>query len=134
MRWSFESQDANRAYGARSDLVAYLESRANHDSDVPAAALIFGELVGNVVRHAPGPISIHLHWENGFAVLTVRDQGPGYEWSGRRQLPDVLAESGRGLYIVQTVARSLEVRRLPHRGTEAIALLPVSLRPAAKRA
>ena len=130
MRWSFESQDAAGAYNARSDLVAHLEIYASDDSDVAAAALVFGELVGNVVRHAPGPISIDLCWQEGVAILHVRDQGPGFDWSGHPQLPNVLAESGRGLFIVQTVARSLHVRRLPTRGTEAIAMLPVTLRGA----
>ncbi|HTX59712.1 MAG TPA: ATP-binding protein [Verrucomicrobiae bacterium] len=126
MKWRFESDDATRAYQVRRDLLAYLATYATDDSDLAAAGLIFGELVGNVVRHAPGPIILDIRWEQGVAVLRVRDVGPGFDWEGA-SLPDALAESGRGLFIAHAVARGLDVRRLPDGGTEAIARLPVSL-------
>lgn len=127
MKWSFESSDASGAYHVRDDLLAYLEVYATADSDLESAALIFGELVGNVVRHAPGPIAVRLHWEAGTAVLAVRDAGPGFEWD-HASLPDPLAECGRGLFIVQAMARSIEFHRLQPCGTEAVARLPVLLR------
>lgn len=113
----------------RRDLLAYLESRATAESDLAGAALIFGELIGNVVRHAPGPIAVDLNWVDGIAVLRVRDHGPGFEWNGSVALPETLAESGRGLYIAHAVARDLQVRRINGNGTEAVAWLPVSLNP-----
>jgi anti-sigma regulatory factor (Ser/Thr protein kinase) len=134
MRWSFESTDAGEAYTVRFDLLAYLKSRAALDSDLEAAALIFGELVGNVVRHAPGPITVEIFWERGNAVLRVVDKGPGFEWSGSVTLPEIMAESGRGLYIARSVARALHVRRLAGNGTEATAWLPVSLKTESARA
>jgi|SRR5579862_3836316 len=127
MRWSFESTDAAEAYTVRFDMLEYLKSRADTGSDLEAAALIFGELVGNVVRHAPGPITVEILWERGCAVLRVVDGGPGFDWAGNAALPDILAESGRGLYIAQSVAKALKVRRLAGNGTEATAWLPVSL-------
>jgi anti-sigma regulatory factor (Ser/Thr protein kinase) len=128
MKWRFESADATRAYHVRRDLLAYLATYASDDSDLAGAGLIFGELVGNVVRHAPGPIAVDIRWEAGFAVLRVRDDGPGFDWRGAA-LPEAMAESGRGLFIAYAVAHSLKVRRLPGRGTEAIAKLPVCLNP-----
>jgi anti-sigma regulatory factor (Ser/Thr protein kinase) len=127
MRWSFESSDASRAYGVRQDLLAYLESRAGRNSDLGAAELIFGELVGNVVRHAPGPISIGVHWERGIAVLQIRDDGPGFDWTGQTELPDPMCESGRGLYIAKAAARAMRIRRLSEGGMEVTAWLPVRL-------
>jgi anti-sigma regulatory factor (Ser/Thr protein kinase) len=128
MHWSFQSHDADGAHRARCSLLSHLQKHASDDSDVAAAALVFGELVGNVVRHAPGPIAVDFCWKGNAAILRVVDQGPGYDWSGRRRLPDPYSEFGRGLYIVAKIARSLQVRRLPGRGTEAIAHLPVSPR------
>jgi anti-sigma regulatory factor (Ser/Thr protein kinase) len=127
MRWRFESADASRAYDARRDLLDYLASRADGQSDLDAAALVFGELVGNVVRHAPGPIAIELSWDRGGAVLRVRDSGPGFEWDGAVSLPDPMAESGRGLFIVYTVSQTMKVSRPPSGGTEVTAWLPISL-------
>jgi anti-sigma regulatory factor (Ser/Thr protein kinase) len=132
VRWSFEAADAGRAYGVRRDLLTYLRTRAGQGSDLDAAALIFAELVGNVVRHAPGPIAVDVYWDDDLAVLRVIDQGPGFEWDGNARLPDRYAESGRGLFIAHSVARSLRVRRLPGNGTEATAWLPVSLAEAYK--
>ena len=132
MRWSFEAADAGRAYGARRDLLAYLQSRAAQGSDLDAAALIFGELVGNVVRHAPGPINVDVYWDADVAVLRVIDRGPGFDWDGHASLPDRYAESGRGLFIAHSVARNLRVRRLPGSGTEATAWLPICLSEAFK--
>lgn len=127
MRWRFESAEASHAYDARRDLLAYLTSHADGQSDLGAAAMIFGELVGNVVRHAPGPIAIELYWDRGMAVLRVRDSGPGFEWDGSVSLPEPMAESGRGLYIVYTLVQSMKVSRPPGGGTEVTAWLPISL-------
>jgi anti-sigma regulatory factor (Ser/Thr protein kinase) len=127
MQWNFQSLDASTARDVRRDLLVYLEARATAESDLAGAALIFGELIGNVVRHAPGPIAVDLRWEGGTAVLRVRDSGPGFEWSGSAALPETMAESGRGLFIAHAVALALRVRRLPGNGTEAVAWLPVSL-------
>lgn len=127
MRWRFESAEASHAYDARRDLLAYLTSRADGQSDLGAAAMVFGELVGNVVRHAPGPIAIELYWDRGMAVLRVRDSGPGFEWDGMVSLPEPMAESGRGLYIVYALVQSMKVSRPPGGGTEVTAWLPISL-------
>jgi anti-sigma regulatory factor (Ser/Thr protein kinase) len=124
MKWTFESEDASRAHLARKDLVAYLALRASsEESDFAAAEAIFGELIGNVVRHAPGPVSVLLEWEDDGAVLRVTDRGPGFEWRGSAQ-PELLAEGGRGLFIVQALARALVVERLEC-GARASAWLPV---------
>jgi anti-sigma regulatory factor (Ser/Thr protein kinase) len=127
MRWSFEAADAAKAYSVRFDLLTYLKTHASRGSDLEAAALIFGELVGNVVRHAPGPIALELFWDRHVAVLRVVDRGPGFDWNGAAALPELFAECGRGLYIAHRVARRLRVRRIAGNGTEATAWLPVSL-------
>jgi len=129
MKWTFQSDDAEAAYRVRDDLLSYLTARASDDSDLAAAVLIFAELVGNVVRHAPGPIAVDLYWADEHAILRVRDHGPGFEWlSDGPHVPDLFAESGRGLFIVATTARKVHVRRHPERGTEATAYLPIRLR------
>lgn len=125
MQWNFEAGDAKKAYQARADLLAYLASRAEDDEGLDDAAIVFGELVGNVVRHAPGAISIALRWENDAAVLQVSDRGPGFDWSGTAELPPPLEECGRGLFIASHAALALEVRRIEGGGSEVTAWLPV---------
>lgn len=124
MKWIFESEDASRAHLARRDLIAYLATRASSEaSDFAAAEAIFGELVGNVARHAPGPVSIVLEWEDDAAVLRVQDHGPGFDWD-EHCIPELLAEGGRGLFIVQSLARAFVIERL-ERGMRLSAWLPV---------
>ena len=72
---------------------------------VQVAAIVFGELVANVVRHAPGPIEVELFWEReDDVVLYVRDRGPQFA-TGSLELPhDVMSEGGRGLFLMRTYA------------------------------
>ena len=127
MKWRFESADAAGAYAARNGLLSYLQSRAEADSDLEGAAIVFGELIANVARHAPGPIAIDVSWEGGLAVLSVSDRGPGFQLRRDTELPEVTAESGRGLFICNAIARSLEVTPLPGGGCTVTACLPVRL-------
>ena len=98
-------------------------------SDVAGAELIYGELVGNAVRYAPGQVEVRLEIDDGDPpVLTVRDYGPGlhyHPWKPRR---DPYAESGRGLAIVELLARDIAVDRPSDGGTVIRAVLPVTPR------
>lgn len=125
MKWAFQSIDARAAYDARTDLVAYLRSRATSDSDIPAAELIYGELVGNAVRHAPGPIDVAIEWQGGRAVLTIVDSGPGFAMANHPSAPDSMSEGGRGLFIVAALSESFEAKPTPEGGMCARAWLPV---------
>jgi serine/threonine-protein kinase RsbW len=129
--WHFESDDAGSATDARFAFVAYLQRR-NLDPDLIATAeLVFGELVANVVRHAPGPIEIDLGWRDNAPVLSVRDRGPHFE-VGLPALPeDAFAESGRGLFIVANAASAPVVTARPTGGNEVAVVLAPASRPLA---
>jgi anti-sigma regulatory factor (Ser/Thr protein kinase) len=124
VRWAFQADDATAAQDARNALVAYLRSRGSEDSDFGAAELIFGELVGNVVKHAPGPITIELVWDGESPTLRVADRGPGFEL--RTMLPaDLMSEGGRGLFLASTFGADLRVTKVPDGGSRVSATLPV---------
>ncbi|MEA2721168.1 MAG: hypothetical protein QOJ39_3032, partial [Candidatus Eremiobacteraeota bacterium] len=125
--WAFESVDALAAQSVRSSFVAALAREASADSDLGAAELIFGELIGNVVRYAPGPIDIDLEWIGAVPVLHVLDRGGGFDL--RSTLPeDVMSERGRGLYIVSVLGTDLRADRLPGRGNHVRVVLPIRRR------
>ncbi|GAC1501725.1 MAG: hypothetical protein NVS1B14_06250 [Vulcanimicrobiaceae bacterium] len=125
-RWNFESQNAKAAQSARGDFVDYLHSNVR-ETNVDAAELAFGELVGNVVRHAPGPIEIELEWAQTCPVLHVLDRGP--EFTPSASLPqDVMSEAGRGLFLVSNVGRSFQIERIPHYGNHIAVSLPYTRR------
>ncbi len=121
LRWRFDPRDAVRSYDVREALAEALTSYGR-DVDVEAAELVFGELIGNAVRHAPGHVDVELTWDDPAApVLHVVDDGPGY--APPTQLPPFESESGRGLYLVRTLTRDFSVTRLPQRGAHARAVL-----------
>jgi serine phosphatase RsbU (regulator of sigma subunit)/anti-sigma regulatory factor (Ser/Thr protein kinase) len=125
--WSFDARDATRAQGARASFVRHLREQGRADSDFASAEVIFGELTGNVVRYAPGPIDIDLEWTDDEPVLHVLDRGHPFSLLSR--LPsDPLSENGRGLFIVQTLGKNFRVKPLPHRGNHASITLPVRRR------
>ena len=122
-RWSFDARDAMSAHGARSSFLAALRAEGAPGGDYIGSEVIFGELIGNVVRHAPGPIDVTLDWAEREPVLHVIDRGPGFVREPK--LPDPLSESGRGLFIIDSLARSFEAAPIPGRGTHMIVRLPV---------
>ena len=115
--WKFVSDDARTAQAARSSFVAYLESHGVRADMVVTAEVVFGELVGNVVRHAPGPIDVELAWNAGAALLVVRDRGAGFALDRARLPESDYAESGRGLFIVDAYANPPSVRARRGGGT-----------------
>jgi PAS domain S-box-containing protein len=127
-RWSFACADAMAAHGARSAFVNHLVTRAGAGSDIAAAELVFGELVGNVVRYAPGPLDVGLDWREAQPVLHLVDRGPGYELDTRAPA-DELAENGRGLFLCNALGTGLHVRRHAAGGAHSRVILPVNARP-----
>lgn len=120
--WAFDAENAQAAHDARAQLAAYLRERAPTGADIAGAELVFGELVGNVVRHAPGPIEVHVEWNGTQPVLHVIDRGRGFLRDPSLP-PDMLSESGRGLYIVSQLTDDLRVERIAGYGNHVAAAL-----------
>ncbi len=128
--WSFDARDAIAAHRARHEFAAEIVARAGSDADAMASELVFGELVGNVVRHADGTVKVILDWTASAPVLHVIDDGPGFQHNPK--LPaDLLAESGRGLFLVTALTFDFQVTKRVGRGSHARTVLAV--RPKARR-
>jgi PAS domain S-box-containing protein len=123
LHWSFTVDDAAKAMGARAQLVAALADRGFAREHVFAAELTFGELIGNVVRHAGGAVDALLDLSHDeAAVLHVLDRGDGYFYNPK--LPaDTMSEGGRGLYIIATLCREYTVSKRIGGGSHARAVL-----------
>ena len=129
MRWQFEAADARAAFAMRAEYFAKLrESGIVEEDDLTMCGLIFAELVGNAVRHAPGALSVSLEFRGNNIVLHVIDKGAGFTYEP--SLPaNIWSEGGRGLFLVSTLARAVTVERLPGLGTHVAATLPVTYKP-----
>jgi GAF domain-containing protein/anti-sigma regulatory factor (Ser/Thr protein kinase) len=125
LRWAFDTDNADRAHAARYSFVDALRDGGVRENRLDAAEHVFGELLGNVVRYAPGPIEIVFDWNEGAApVLHVLDRGPGFTFAP--QLPsDLLSERGRGLYIVWSLAEDFNVTQRYDGGSHARAVLGI---------
>lgn len=127
MGWHFQAPDAREALFARRPLTAYLRRLCTPESDFSGAALIFGELVSNVIRHAPGPVDISVRADRGGVVtMNICDSGSGFELEP--SLLAYLAEDGRGLYIVSRLCSQLSSTRIPG-GNRVSVVLPVLAKP-----
>ncbi|MGA8846825.1 MAG: ATP-binding protein [Nocardioides sp.] len=141
----------------RHELVAYLRRHGEAESDFDAAELLVAESVGNAVRHTAGPVWVSLTWRTQNPTMSVYDLGPGFDQGSDPSseaeaaiasgLPlgdsemvedsslsedvdlDALLESGRGLFIMQTLSAHLQSRHRAGEGLVVSMTLPVS-RPA----
>jgi phosphoserine phosphatase RsbU/P len=115
--WRFDVDNPAAAYALKNELIETLRrvsamTREQEDD----CQLIFSELVGNAVRHAPGALSISLSGDDGGLELHIVDEGPGI--SGDPSLPDdIWSESGRGLFLIKELAEHLTIERLPGYGS-----------------
>jgi len=122
LRWYVDADDREAAARARTAMADALQRRGISEADRAFAELVFAELVGNAKRYAPGGVDVALDLSGEYAVLHVVDAGTGFQHNAR--LPsDALAESGRGLFIVSTIAEEFAVTRVPEGGAHARAVL-----------
>ena len=124
--WAFHSADVAVAREAHHAVSTALLSHGLSTEALGAAEVVFAELLGNVVRYAPGTVRVALDRTGAAPVLHVLDEGRGF-----RHLPklpdDVLSERGRGLYIVSAFSDDFTVTRRPHGGSHARAVLSLSV-------
>jgi anti-sigma regulatory factor (Ser/Thr protein kinase) len=109
VEWSFDSHDAEAARRARLDFARHVSRYYGEAADTAAAELVLGELIGNVVRYAPGPTHVNADFDRRGVTIAVKDAGSGFSRPVTRRENDILRESGRGLAIVASLVQSIEV-------------------------
>jgi anti-sigma regulatory factor (Ser/Thr protein kinase) len=129
LEWRFESAEQIYPSTMHRDLMALLHREGTPDSDFSSAELIYGELISNAIRHAPGGVQVRLDWDGEFPRLSVLDEAR-YPPPTISLPADPLAESGRGLYIVKRLAKHFALIDAGKAGSEASAILPVKRRVA----
>jgi serine phosphatase RsbU (regulator of sigma subunit)/anti-sigma regulatory factor (Ser/Thr protein kinase) len=122
--WTLDVGERGAAYRVRRAVLWDLSARVSVGSDLSGVELILGELLSNVAQHTPGQAEVHLEFHNGEAHLLVRDNGKPFNSENGGEMPGALSPSGRGLHLVRSLARSVEVH---HNGGNSIAVvLPVN--------
>ena len=126
-QWRFDVGDPGVVYAIQRELIARATSLGRYTpTEVHACESILSELIGNAVRHAPGALSISISIDADCVWLHLIDEGPGFEFHS--SLPeDLWAESGRGLFLIAALARSVSAERLPGRGSYIRVCLPLDV-------
>lgn len=119
--FGFAFDDAMLAVRTRKLFLLCLKGQVDPDSDLYSVELAFAELVGNVVKHAPGPLEIRLNWIDRGARLEVADHGPGYQLMPTLP-PDASEEAHRGLFMVASYGEELRVDRYDNRTVTSVTL------------
>jgi len=121
--------DPAAAYALKGSILAALREIAEFTVEQEQNVhVIFSELVGNAVRHAPGALSISISTSGSKVCLHVIDDGPGFD--RQPALPsDIWSESGRGLFLISALAENLKVEPLAGFGS----YVSVELQPRARR-
>lgn len=126
--WRFHSSSAHTAQASRREVMDYLRRIASSTEHLFEVELIVGEIFANTVQHAPGLVQVGVEWLGERPVITVRDTGPGLEYFDGRLPDDPLSETGRGIFLVKTLAESVSFKSRPGYGTELRAVLPLRRR------
>jgi anti-sigma regulatory factor (Ser/Thr protein kinase) len=129
LEWQFETANEIYPSSLHAEIMALLRREGAADSDFDSAELIYGELISNLIRHARGRVTVRVDWSAEFPTLSVSDE-QRYAAPAISLPSDPMAESGRGLFIVKTLAKEFTLRDDGSSGSAACAILPVKRRPA----
>lgn len=124
--WKCESQNPLTALERHGAFLESIRQHAGWEVDEDAAAVIFLELVANVIKHSPGPIRASLNCNADQLALHVEDDGNLFALEPRLP-PSALDEGGRGLFIAAQYASALRVEGRSGGGKITIAILPEKL-------
>jgi anti-sigma regulatory factor (Ser/Thr protein kinase) len=129
MEWYLDARDVESTHQLRREITGFLRRHASPAEDLTAAELAVSELLGNLVRHAPGPAWVSLHWPADVVSLVVTDLGPGFQLPQEPAEAEPLAEGGRGLMIVDALADRLEATARSGAGARVTVRLPLRRLP-----
>ncbi len=114
--WRFTSGDFRTGAMVRRDVGALVAGWTGRPDARFAGELAAGELLANAIRHAPGPVRVVVAADAaGNATLVVEDNGAGF--TAGAVPADPLAERGRGLPLVESLADSVRIDAAPGGGT-----------------
>ncbi len=121
--WILHAREAREGARLRHAFRDYLEAYGHPASDFDAAEAVYGELIGNCARHAPGPVRIEFRWSNAtLVVVDACDRLRHWPFS-----PDDTAEEQtfHAFAIVSALGGGVQLTRDPEGGTRASVVLPV---------
>jgi anti-sigma regulatory factor (Ser/Thr protein kinase) len=122
--WSYDSRNPLSAHTLRTEITHFIRSLAPSEDELFGTELIIGEALANTVEHAPGSVSVDIDWTDAYPVVIVSDAGPGLSRLVTTLPADPLNENGRGLFLIASLARDVQIEAQPGMGTRMRIVLP----------
>ncbi len=123
--WSYDSRNAHEAHLVRREIANFLRTFAPTGEELFRAELIIGEALANTVEHAPGSVRVSVDWTGINPVVTIADAGPGLSRFVPQLPADALNENGRGLFLIASLARDVQIETSSTTGTKLQIFLPI---------
>lgn len=123
--WTYDSRDPREATTLRREIAAFMRLFSTREDELYAAEVVVGEALANTVEHAPGRVRVDIDWTQTHPVVTVADSGPGMSAPGAVLPADPLCETGRGIYLIESLAEGVTVEHLAALGTTLRIVLPI---------
>jgi anti-sigma regulatory factor (Ser/Thr protein kinase) len=121
VEWALEPADTAAIPRLRQQIMRSLGRYAEPGADLAASEIVIAELLSNALAHTRGKAWVSLRWDGIHPLLSVADLGPGFSTTGapglidadRTLVPrlpdDLLADGGRGLYLVARLSLDVAV-------------------------
>jgi integral membrane sensor domain MASE1/anti-sigma regulatory factor (Ser/Thr protein kinase) len=122
--WHYDSRSPLSAHALRREITNFIRSLAPSEDELFRAELIIGEALANTVEHASGSVSVDIDWTDAYPVVIVSDAGPGLSHFVATLPADALNENGRGLFLIASLARDVQIEAQPGMGTRMRIVLP----------
>lgn len=93
------------------------------EEDIYDIITAVGEVCDNAIEHGRSERGVDVEYAMTSHEFTVevQDYGSGFDPTGRgEEVPDLLAESGRGIFLMKNLMDSLEISSAPGRGTRIV--------------
>ena len=124
--WTFHSSSAYSAHASRHELMAFARRFVTDDADLHRLELLIGEILANTVKHAPGLVTVEIDWSRKVPIMTIQDTGPGLRAFSPSLPPDEFEETGRGLFLINALARAVRLEKTAASGTKMTIELPMT--------
>lgn len=135
VEWTLEPADTAAVPRLRRQIMQVLARVADPGADLTATEIVVGELLSNALAHTSGRAWISLRWDGVHPLLSVADLGPGFAAALNGQAGDLtdlvrpdgtlvprlpqdpMAEGGRGLFLVASLALDVAIAARSTGGT-----------------
>ncbi len=105
---------------AGQSLHRFLKTSGCSETEVMDCELALVEACNNAIKYVRPearnlPVAVQVVCQAAQIEVRVTDHTAGFDWTGKAVLPNLEAESGRGVYLIKTLMDFSEYLRLPDR-------------------